>query len=94
MDEDDDVRCRCPENALYLIEEAWNAYPHCLTVLTNGYLSKKKFFISIESMHLPGAGEVENALNLSTAELKGRTVELYVYYVYYVIIDKDVDRRR
>ncbi|KAF0709660.1 hypothetical protein AaE_012822 [Aphanomyces astaci] len=60
---------------MVLIEEAWNAYPHCLTVITNGYLSKTKFYISIESMHVAGTGEADNALQLSAAELRQRTVE-------------------
>ncbi|KAH9068596.1 hypothetical protein Ae201684P_004298 [Aphanomyces euteiches] len=47
----------CPEDSMVLIEEAWNAYPHCLTVITNGYLSKHKFFISIESKHVAGPGD-------------------------------------
>ena len=38
----------CPAESMILIEEAWNAYPHCVTVLTNCYLSEEKFFISIE----------------------------------------------
>lgn len=34
-----------PSNALFLVEEAWNAYPHCKTVLVNGYLDKARFKI-------------------------------------------------
>ena len=34
-----------PTNALFLVEEAWNAYPHCKTVLVNGYLDKTRFRI-------------------------------------------------
>ena len=34
-----------PANALFLVEEAWNAYPHCKTVLVNGYLDTLKFKI-------------------------------------------------
>ena len=32
-----------PSNAVFLIEEAWNGFPHCRTVLVNGYLDVKKF---------------------------------------------------
>ena len=39
-------------DALYLIEEAWNSHPHCLTVMTNGYLSKEKFKIIVESQYI------------------------------------------
>jgi hypothetical protein len=39
------VKHLLPSNALFLIEEAWNAYPWCLTVLVNGYLDHKKMRI-------------------------------------------------
>ena len=48
-----------------LVEEAWNAYPHCVTVLTNKYLLKSKFKIIIETMHMPGPPTLENAVNLT-----------------------------
>ena len=34
-----------PANALFLVEEAWNGYPHCKTVLVNGYMDKTRFRI-------------------------------------------------
>lgn len=63
---------------MVLIEEAWNSYPHCVTVIVNGYLAKNKFYICIESNHLPDSGETENALNMSNNELNNRKVEVYV----------------
>lgn len=69
------VQKMLPADAMMLVEEAWNAYPHCKTVLTNGYLSKDKLRIIVESMHLPDAGQTENALNLSKDQLKKRSVE-------------------
>ncbi|ETW04421.1 hypothetical protein, variant [Aphanomyces invadans] len=69
------VSAICPEESMVLIEEAWNAYPHCLTVITNGYLAKQKFYISIETVHAAGAGDEDNAVCLSPAELRQRTVE-------------------
>ena len=63
-----------PADSLVLIEEAWNAYPHCLTVMTNGYFDKKKFRIRIESQHLPDRGDTENALGASADALRERTV--------------------
>ena len=63
---------------MILIEEAWNAYPHCVTVLVNGYLAKNKFYICVESMHLADRGDTENALNISPKELKQRSVEVCV----------------
>ncbi|TMW68030.1 hypothetical protein Poli38472_007702 [Pythium oligandrum] len=70
------VSAFCPEDSMVLVEEAWNAYPHCVTVITNGYLAKNKFYISIESMHLPDSGTTENALNMSKDELKKRQIEV------------------
>ncbi|GLD95879.1 hypothetical protein PINS_up004557 [Pythium insidiosum] len=69
------VSAFCPEESMVLIEEAWNSYPHCVTVIVNGYLAKNKFYICIESMHLPDSGETENALNMSNNELRQRKVE-------------------
>lgn len=60
---------------MVLVEEAWNAYPHCVTVITNGYLAKHKFYISIESLHLADKGDTENALKMSNNELSQRKVE-------------------
>lgn len=66
-----------PNNALFLIEEAWNAYPYCKTVLVNGYLDKNKFRISVETMHVDNnTGDLPNAVNLSDADLKARKIEI------------------
>lgn len=70
------VAAMLPATAMVLVEESWNCYPYCLTVLTNGYLDKEKFRISVESVHLPDNGTTENALNMTPAELKKRTVEV------------------
>mmetsp|Transcript_27881 Transcript_27881/g.65818 ORF Transcript_27881/g.65818 Transcript_27881/m.65818 type:complete len:326 (-) Transcript_27881:57-1034(-) len=69
------VAAMLPTDAMILVEEAWNAYPHCKTVLTNGYLDNKKFKICIETMHAPDNGSQENALGLDAARLKKRSVE-------------------
>lgn len=60
-----------------LIEEAWNSYPHCVTVIVNGYLAKHKFYICIESMHRADRGDSENALGMTNNELSQRKVEVY-----------------
>ncbi|KAF1774568.1 START-like domain [Phytophthora cactorum] len=70
------VRQRCPEDSMVLIEEAWNAYPHCVTVIVNGFLAKHKFYISIESVHKADRGDSENAIGMSSSELKQRKVEV------------------
>lgn len=66
------VSSLAPSNALFLIEEAWNAYPHCKTVLINGYLSKEKLRIDVETMHVDSRIDLDNAVGLSSAELKVR----------------------
>jgi hypothetical protein len=68
--------CSCPEDSMVLIEEAWNSYPHCVTVIVNGYLAKNKFYIGIESLHLPDDGTTENALSMSNNDLSKRKVEM------------------
>ncbi|CAI5717121.1 hypothetical protein KXD40_007419 [Peronospora effusa] len=70
------VSALCPEDSMVLIEEAWNSYPHCVTVIVNGYLAKNKFYISIESMHKADTGISENALGMTKQELSQRKVEI------------------
>ncbi|CAG8533970.1 14303_t:CDS:2 [Ambispora leptoticha] len=68
------IRVLAPSGALELYEEAWNAYPHCKTVLTNGYM-KENFKLVTETMHVDkSAGEIENALNVSPEILEKRQV--------------------
>ena len=50
-----------PSDCMVLIEEAWNAYPRCLTVITSAYLSKEKFYVAIESNYVEG-GDVLGTL--------------------------------
>ena len=61
-------------DSLFLWEEAWNAHPYCLTVMTNGYFSMEKFKIAIESKYLQDKGTTENALNMDAHEPKKREV--------------------
>lgn len=63
-----------PADSLFLWEEAWNAHPYCLTVMTNGYFSMDKFKLAIESHYLNDVGTSENALNMPEKELKKREV--------------------
>jgi hypothetical protein len=68
------IKALAPSGALELYEEAWNAYPHCKTVLTNGYM-KENFQLITESMHIDNSrGEVENALNVTLDLLEKRQV--------------------
>ena len=61
-------------DSLFLWEEAWNAHPYCLTVMTNGYFSVNKFQLAIESRYLDDRGTTENALDMPPEELKKREV--------------------
>ncbi|KAI8081416.1 uncharacterized protein BX664DRAFT_380560 [Halteromyces radiatus] len=68
------VRAVIPASALEIYEEAWNAYPYCKTVLTNGYM-KESFSITYETLHVDGSrGELDNALNISSQDLAKREV--------------------
>jgi hypothetical protein len=69
------LKALAPASALYLIEVAWNAYPHCKTVLVSGYLAKETLKIDVETLHVAGDAYLDNALGLSAAELKQRVVE-------------------
>jgi len=68
------IKTFVPSDSMVLIEEAWNAYPHCKTVLINGYLVKDKFRIIIETMHYPDNGVTDNTLSLPPKDLKERKV--------------------
>ena len=61
-------------DCLFLWEEAWNAHPHCLTVMTNGYFSIDKFKIAVESHYKDDKGTTENILEMPENELKVREV--------------------
>ncbi|CEG75951.1 hypothetical protein RMATCC62417_10917 [Rhizopus microsporus] len=68
------IRALAPAGSLELHEEAWNAYPYCKTVLTNGYMGDN-FSIVYETLHVDGSrGEIENALKISDEDLKKRNV--------------------
>lgn len=53
------VQAIAPASALKLEEKAWNAFPHCKTVLTNPFLGDR-FELVIETIHLPDCGDTEN----------------------------------
>ena len=70
------LKALAPASALYLIEVAWNCYPHCKTALVSGYLSKETLRIDVETLHVEGDLGVENAIGLTDAELRLREVEV------------------
>ncbi|XP_069194810.1 phosphatidylinositol transfer protein beta isoform isoform X11 [Procambarus clarkii] len=68
------IRLLAPEGSLEVHEEAWNAYPYCRTIISNPGYMKEGFYISIETLHAPGDGDMENAHELSGEKLKIREV--------------------
>ncbi|XP_059098478.1 phosphatidylinositol transfer protein alpha isoform-like [Tigriopus californicus] len=68
------VKWIAPKGALEILEEAWNAYPYCKTVLTNPGYMKKNFFIKVETYHLADRGESENVHQLTKEQLAQRKV--------------------
>ncbi|ORX98708.1 Phosphotidylinositol transfer protein, beta [Basidiobolus meristosporus CBS 931.73] len=68
------VRALAPAGALILEEKAWNAYPYCKTVVTNGYM-KENFELVTETMHVADdRGNLENAVRAPPEVLKKREV--------------------
>jgi len=68
------IRKIAPKGSLAIHEEAWNAYPYCRTILTNPDYMKDKFYVKVETIHLPDNGTTENAHGLTTEELARREV--------------------
>ncbi|XP_029637333.1 phosphatidylinositol transfer protein alpha isoform isoform X1 [Octopus sinensis] len=68
------IKLIAPKGSLEIHEKAWNAYPYCRTVITNPGYMKNAFVLKIETIHLPGNGQIENAHSLSPEHLKSRTV--------------------
>jgi len=62
-----------PKKALILEEEAWNAYPHCTTVLKCPFFNKLRLIL--ETTHIADRGTTENALKLDAKTVKKRQVE-------------------
>ncbi|KAG7164156.1 Phosphatidylinositol transfer protein alpha isoform-like 2, partial [Homarus americanus] len=54
------IRLLAPEGSLEIHEEAWNAYPYCRTIISNPGYMKEGFYITIETLHAPDDGELEN----------------------------------
>lgn len=61
-----------PKSALRVEEEAWNAYPYTKTIYRCPFV--EKFSIEIETKYFKDKGEQNNVFNLSTSELRNRSV--------------------
>lgn len=67
------VRALTPSSSMVFTELAWNAYPYCRTVITNGYM-KQNFELKIESLHVDNNIALENAHQLPPDLLAKREV--------------------
>ncbi|XP_014259909.1 phosphatidylinositol transfer protein 1-like [Cimex lectularius] len=67
------LRFMLPKTSLEFVEEAWNAYPYCKTLITNpnGF---RNLSIQIESMHVEGSTVDDNILQLPPEILREREV--------------------
>ena len=82
------VRAIAPKGALEVVEEAWNCYPHCKTVISNPAYMKDKFSITIETIHKEDdIGKTDNIHNLPPELLAKREV------VIIDIVNDRVERR-
>ena len=68
------VRVLAPTGSLEIHEKAWNAYPFCRTVYSNGYM-KDNFHIIIDTWHKPGNKDLDNVHNLGEELLKKRVID-------------------
>jgi len=68
------IKMVAPKGSLEIVEEAWNAYPYCKTVLSNPGYMKDSFYIVIETYHLPDDGQKENVHELDSKKLQSRKV--------------------
>ncbi|XP_022096297.1 phosphatidylinositol transfer protein beta isoform-like isoform X1 [Acanthaster planci] len=69
------IRALAPKGALEMVEEAWNAYPYCKTVITNpAYMGKEKMSLTIETWHKADRGELHNVHDLPPEKLAKRDV--------------------
>ena len=68
------VKWIAPKGSLDILEEAWNAYPYCKTVLTNPGYMKDNFMIKVETYHIADRGDSENVHQLTPEQLKQRKV--------------------
>ena len=71
------LRFMLPGDLFFLYEEAWNAYPDCLTILTSKYFSNTKLRIIVRTLFKDdNKGDDENPHDLTEKELKERQIHL------------------
>lgn len=69
------IRMLLPAGALEIHEKAWNGFPYCRTVLTNGYM-KENFHITVTSIHKEDRGDSANVHSLPSDKLATREVQM------------------
>lgn len=57
------IQVLAPSGSLEIHEEAWNAYPYCMTRYSNPYM-KDSFVLNIETRHVEGDGTIDNVHHL------------------------------
>lgn len=68
------IKMIAPTGSLKIHEKAWNAYPYCVTEITNPDYMKDGFYIIIETIHASDRGTQENAHGLNPVDAKARVV--------------------
>ncbi|XP_060074363.1 phosphatidylinositol transfer protein alpha isoform-like [Ylistrum balloti] len=68
------IRLLAPKGSLEIHEKAWNAYPYCVTEITNPGYMKENFYIIIETLHCSDRGNQKNAHGLNPEDEKHRKV--------------------
>ena len=68
------IQMLAPTGSLEIHEEAWNAYPYCMTRYSNPYM-KDSFVLNIETRHVDGDGTEDNVHQLPEAIKAKRIVE-------------------
>jgi hypothetical protein len=71
------LRFILPGDLFFLYEEAWNAYPDCLTILTSKYFANTRLRIIVRTLFKDDSkGDEENPHELTEQELKERKIYL------------------
>lgn len=69
------LRYLLPDGLFFLYEEAWNAYPDCLTILTSKYFANKTLRIMVRTLFKDdNKGDDENPHELTKEELAERKI--------------------
>lgn len=62
------LKAVAPKGSMDILEEAWNAYPMCKTVISNPTYMADNFEVIVQTLHLTDFGESENVHKLPESE--------------------------